>query len=93
MLLFEADRLTIRNLGRVAPSVLRVHELLQRRPIVTIPSASKELKLSVPTVGKALDLMVSADIVRETTGKRWGRIFAYSNYLALLDKGTEPLSA
>jgi hypothetical protein len=38
-------------------------------------------------------LMVSADIVRETTGKRWGRIFAYSNYLALLDKGTEPLSA
>ena len=93
MLLFEADRLTIRNLGRVAPSVLRVHELMQRRPIVTIPSASKELKLSVPTVGKALDLMASANIVRETTGKRWGRVFAYSNYLALLDKGTEPLSA
>ena len=93
MALFEADRLTIRNLGRVAPSVLRVHELMQRRPMGTVQSASKELKLSAPTVGKALDLMASADIVRETTGKRWGRVFAYSKYLALLDKGTEPLPA
>jgi Fic family protein len=93
MALFEADRLAIREHGRVAASVLRVHELLQRRPMVTIQSAAKELKLSVPTVGKSLDLMVSAGIVREMTGRQRGRLFAYSKYLALLDKGTEPLPA
>ena len=91
MALFDADRLTIRKLGRAATSALRVHDLIQKRPMVTIRSASKELHLSVPTVGKALELMASAGIVRETTGKLRGRLFAYSKYLALLDKGTEPL--
>jgi hypothetical protein len=91
MALFEADRATIRDLGRVAPSVLRVHDLLQKRPMLTIQSASKQLGLSVPTVGKTLDLLVAAKIVREITGKQRGKVFAYSKYLALLDKGTEPL--
>lgn len=93
MALFEADRLAIREHGRVAASVLRVHELLQRRPMLTIQSAAKELKLSVPTVGKSLDLMAKAGIVREVTGKQRGRLFAYTKYLSLLDKGTEPLPA
>ena len=59
--------------------------------MVTIQSSAKTLKLSIPTIGKALDLMVSAGIVHEVTGKRRNRLFAYSKYLALLDKGTEPL--
>ena len=89
--MFEADRQTIRGLGRAAASVLRVHDLMQKRPIVTIQAASRELDLSVPTVGKALDLMMEAGVVRETTGKQRGRIYAYSSYLGLLDRGTEPL--
>jgi len=93
MTLFDTDRLAIREFGRSAASVLRVHELLQRRPIITIQSASKELKLSLPTVGKALEMMAAAGIVHEMTGKQRGRLFAYSKYLALLDKGTEPLPA
>jgi Fic family protein len=93
MALFEADRIAIREHGRAAASMLRVHELLQRRPMLTIPSASRELKLSLPTVGKSLELMVTAGIVREVTGKQRGRLFAYTSYLALLDKGTEPLPA
>jgi Fic family protein len=70
---------------------MRVHELLQKRPIVTIPAASRDLKLSLPTVGKALERMREDGIVRETTGKQRGRVFVYSRYLALLDQGTEPL--
>jgi hypothetical protein len=30
-------------------------------------------------------------VVRETTGRRRGRIYAYTDYLALLDRGTDPL--
>jgi Fic family protein len=91
MVLFDRDRSRIRNLGRVAASVLRVHEFLQRRPIVSIPAAARELRISVPTVGKALDHLATEGIVRELTGKRRDRLFAYSSYLALLDQGTEPL--
>lgn len=93
MALFAEDRAAIRELGRGATSILRVHELLQKRPIATISAASRELKLSLPTVGKALERMTEATIVRETTGKQRGRVFVYSRYLALLDQGTEPLPA
>jgi hypothetical protein len=32
-------------------------------------------------------------VVREITGRQRGRIYAYSDYLALLDRGTDPLPA
>ncbi len=90
--LFDRDRKTIETLGRSAASVFRVHDLMQRRPIVTIQAASKELQLSLPTVGKSLDHLATLGIVRETTGKQRRHVFAYSKYLAVLDRGTEPLS-
>jgi Fic family protein len=92
MTLFDQDRETIQVLGRRATSTFRVHDLLQRRPLVTIQVAAKELGLSVPTVGKSLDLMIDLGIVREVTGKRRNRAFVYRRYLDVLDRGTEPLS-
>jgi predicted transcriptional regulator len=80
------------TLGRSAASVFRVHDLLQRRAIITIQAASKELKLSLPTVGKSLEHLMDLKIVRELTGKQRRRIFAYSKYLSILDSGTEPLT-
>jgi cell filamentation protein, protein adenylyltransferase len=89
--LFDRDREAIQTLGRSAASVFRVHEMMQRRPIVTIQAASKELKLSLPTVGKSLEHLIELEIVRELTGKQRHRVFAYNKYLAILDQGTEPL--
>lgn len=89
--LFDRDREAIQALGRSAASVFRVHDFMQRRPIVTIHAASRELKLSLPTVGKSLEHLIKLGIVRELTGKQRHRVFAYSKYLAVLDQGTEPL--
>ncbi|WP_242678925.1 Fic family protein [Rhodobacter calidifons] len=41
--LFEADRHRIENLGRPAASALRVHQLLQQKPIIGIPAAAQRL--------------------------------------------------
>jgi Fic family protein len=89
--LVDEDRASIRRLGRGTPSTLLVHDFLQRRPIVTIQAAAKELALSLPTAGKSLQRLVDLGIVGELTGKRRNRHFAYRRYLALLDRGTEPL--
>ncbi len=89
--MFDRDREAIQTLGRSAASVFRVHDFMQRRPIVTIQAASRELKLSLPTVGKSLEHLIKLGIVRELTGKQRHRVFAYSKYLAVLDQGTEPL--
>jgi Fic family protein len=91
MILFDRDRQKIAKFGRAASSMLRVHELLQRRPIITIQAAAKDLKLSIPTVGSAIDSLIEIGIVHEITGKRRNRLFAYPRYLSQLDKGTEPL--
>jgi cell filamentation protein, protein adenylyltransferase len=89
--LFEEDRTRIRSLGRSAASMLRVHDFLQSQPIIGIVPASKQLKLSHPTVMKALGHLQTLEIVREVTGRRRGRLFAYSRYMDILNRGTEAL--
>jgi Fic family protein len=89
--LFAADRSRIRTLGRSAPSMLRVHDLLQRQPIIGIVPATRELKVTHPTVIKAIANLQKLDIVREVTGRRRGRLFAYSRYMDILNRGTEAL--
>jgi Fic family protein len=89
--LFDVDRKAVSAIGRGASSALRVHELLQRRPLLTIRSAARELGISVPTVSRSLERLLTLGIVREVTGRRRRRVFAYRKYLDLLDRGTEPL--
>ena len=68
---------------------LRVHQYLQRKPIITIPATAEQLSLSAPTVAKALQHMVKLGMVRETTGKQRHRLFTYRRYLDILNQGTE----
>ena len=91
--MFEAHRQQIATLGRSAPTALRVHEFMQAWPIVTIQTVADGLETSFPTASGALEKLAEPAIMRETTAKQRGRIYAYSDYLALLDRGTEPLLA
>ena len=89
--LFETDRQKVEGLGRPATSALRVHQYLQTKPILSVPMAVDALKLSAPTVRKSISHLIDLDIVRETTGKQRDRLFVYSDYLDILNQGTEPL--
>lgn len=88
--LFEADTKRIQSLGRAAASAGMVHGLLQRHAITTPQKASKELRLSEPTINSAFRHLEELGIVREATGKKRRRAFTYSAYLGLLIEGTEP---
>ncbi len=72
------------KLGRATASAGLLFQLLQRRPLVSIATASSELKLSKPTVSKAIDALLKLGILKETTGMQKGRLLAYSRYLAIL---------
>ncbi|HMG49514.1 MAG TPA: hypothetical protein VK597_02900 [Inquilinus sp.] len=91
--LFDTDRRLIAALGRPAASALRVHQLLQTKPLITIPQAANILSLSRPTVTSSLTHLQQVGIVRETSGRQRGRTFVYARYLTLLDEGTEPLQS
>lgn len=87
--LFDEDRKKIEQLGASAGSALRVHHLLQKRVLTSIPAASDELKLTQPTVGRALQDMEKLGIVLEITGQKRSRVFSYRKFMVLLSEGTE----
>ena len=64
-------------------------ELLPRHPIVTVAFAIERLGVSKPTGGRAVDALVEAGVLVETTGKKRDRAWAYQAYLELLRVGTE----
>jgi Fic family protein len=89
--LFEKDRRSLETLGRAAASSFRVHEYLQKKPITGIREMEKDLGLTYPTVAGAIDRMKKLRIVRELTGFKRNRVFAYAPYVELLSEGTEPI--
>jgi Fic family protein len=89
--LFEKDRRSLETLGRAAASAFRVHAYLQRKPIAGIREMEKNLGLTYPTVAGALDRMKKLRIVKELTGFKRNRVFAYAPYVELLSEGTEPI--
>ncbi len=88
---FEKDRAKIETLGRPAGSALRVHQLMQTKPIVSVPLAAKKLGLTEPTIRSSLEHLQKLHIVREMTGRRRNRLFVYDKYLDILSEGTEPI--
>lgn len=91
MAMAAKDQERIQTLGRAAGSALRVHDFLQRRPLTSIALCSNKLKLSFPPVMKAMEHLNKLGIVREVTGQKRNRVFAYHAYLRLLSEDTEPL--
>ena len=89
--LFAEDRARIETLGRSAGSALRLHDLLKAQPLISVATAKDRLNLSHPTIGALITRLIEAGILRETTGRQRGRLFAYGRYLDILSRGTEPL--
>ena len=88
----KADRERVQAL-RTAGTALRVLGALQHRPVSTAAAITKASGVSEPSVNSALRALEDIGIVRELTGRKRGRVFAYSKYLAILSEGTEPLPA
>jgi len=89
--LFRRDRERIAEQGERVGSALRVHDFLQQNPLVTGNRLVQQTGLSAPTVNLALADLEALGIVGEITGRRRGRVFGYSAYLAILNEGTTPL--
>ena len=89
--LLKADRARIETLGRASASALHLHSVLQEKIILSIPGAAKRTRLSQPTVTKALLNLERMGIVRESTGGRRNKLYAYGAFLKILEEGTEPI--
>jgi Fic family protein len=89
--LFARDLARVHAAGRGAGSAAKVHSAFRERPLWTIARLREVTGLPVPTVTRAVEALQALGIVRETTGRRRGRVFSYDAYLRILSEGTEPL--
>jgi Fic family protein len=83
----EEDRRAIENEGRRRGSMLQIHEVFRKRPIMAGSELAASTKLSPPTVNAAVEALMQLGIVKETTGRKRDRVFAYDRYLAMLEGG------
>ena len=87
--MFQADRRSVEASGRRSGSALRIHHELTQRPIASISETAERAGLAFRTVASGMEQLVDLGIAREVTGQRRNRIYAYSEYLSILNEGTE----
>jgi Fic family protein len=84
-----ADRGRVLGQATTSVAAARLFELLPRHPIVTVAAAVKLIDTSKPTTTRAIETLVAAGVLVETTGRRRDRSFAYKAYIDRLRTGTE----
>ncbi|MBK9387401.1 MAG: Fic family protein [Planctomycetes bacterium] len=87
--LVAADRTRVLAQEGTSVLALRLFELLPRHPVQTLNTVMSLIETSKPTAGKAIDALVRAGVLTETTGKRRDRSWAYGSYLDRLKVGTD----
>jgi Fic family protein len=82
--LLAKDRSRLIARDNVTVPGVRLLDLLPSRPVVTLPLATELLRVSTPTAIKAIAILAELGILRETSGKRRDRVYAYQKYVDLL---------
>ena len=90
-LLFEEDLLKIQGLGRQRLSCIEVLEYLKTMPQTSVPSLSRDLGLTPPTIRSTFNAMLKLGILEEITGKKRDKVYVYRKYLDILSEGVDPL--
>ncbi len=79
--LVATDRARVLALPGASLGAVRLLELLPRSPIVTVGTVVRLLGTTKPTAGRAVEALVAAGVLVETSGKKRDRTFAYATYL------------
>jgi Fic family protein len=87
--LVETDRKKIETAGGRGDASKRVFEALQRSPYISAAQASRITGIAFPTATIALQNLAKLGLLQEITGKKWGKVYLYTEYVRLLNEGTD----
>jgi Fic family protein len=68
------------------PTALALVDELFRRPFVSAASVARALSVSDPTARSAIAALETIDLLHETTGKNWGRIWVAGPVFDIIDR-------
>jgi len=84
----QVHRSRLTSLGRMASSAQQVLDVLFEYPIANINTLVKHGNITAATAGKVMDKLAQPELalVRELTGQKRNRVFAYSAYIEILNQ-------
>jgi Fic family protein len=85
----ERDRQRVSELKWTSGSVHLIHQALMERPLVTPKWLQEKTLLANTTVNSSLLKLEKLGIIKEITGRRRNRLYSYTEYVRILDEGTE----
>jgi Fic family protein len=88
---FVGDTVRIQEIGRLSGNALRVFDALRHRPVADIDHLARQTGIAYSTAARVVDALVGLGVLRELTGRKRGRVFAYGRYLDILSEGAQPL--
>jgi len=80
----EKDRRKLLGHKKTVVPAIRLFEELPKQPVLTSNQAVVLLRTTKPTAAKAIDVLIEAGILHETTGGKRNRVFGYKKYLDVL---------
>lgn len=85
----EKDAATIRAQDRLAGTLAKMHRALLQRPIATATWLHKSTGLAPATIQSGLQKLAKLGMLEELTGKQRDRVYAYKDYISILNRGHE----
>jgi len=79
----ESHRALLLQQGQSSGNMLRALDLLFRQPILTVSFLSEQLRMTFGGANNMANRLVQLGIVKEVTGNRRNRRFAYDDYVRL----------
>jgi len=87
--LAEDDSIKISGLKRISGSAHLIHRAMLERPIASPGWIKDKTRLSQATVNACLGELEKAGIVKEVTGQKRNRLYAYPKHIEIMNQGTE----
>lgn len=74
-----------------SPLAVKILERLFYTPLVSIGDVQNFFDINYQTAANLIEQFCQLGIVKETTGKKRGKRFVYSEYMEIVSEGTQPL--
>ena len=82
--LISDDRAALVSERSVTVTAIQLFEKLPEHPVITMPFVTQILSTTKPTAGKAIDVLLSQEILKEVGDRQRSRLYSYRNYLDML---------
>jgi len=82
--LFAKDDEKLSGLGRARASTETIFAVFKQKPVLSIAEITRRTGLTKPTAISTVKRLIDLGIIENISDKKWGQIYAYSAYIALL---------